>query len=608
MRSVFLFLLTRSVSAGWLILAAVLLRRIFRKAPRRLLCLLWLLVAVRLVSPALVQSPLSILPGSGALVDLTVNAMPALGSDAPVLFTAFPPSAISYVPGSNGEAAGFDVLRLLSAVWLAGAVGMLGYALIGYLRLRKTVAPSMPLEDGVYLCDGIDTPFILGLLRPRVYIPSSMDPSMLPHVLAHERAHLRRLDHVSKAFGYLLLSLYWFSPLCWLAYVLACRDIELACDEHVIRTMDVAGRRSYSEALLALSRPSGHIVLSPLAFGEVGVKARIKSVLNYKKPALWLIVAAVAVCLAAAYGLLAEPVVSARGADASFTAQVLSVDEQTMLVAPAEDTTAAKSASVFSIPVPTDFDAAPGDLILVEYDGLILETFPASVGEVYSIRRVGEVDLAQEALHDPDADWSETAGVPDPQYIKAGLVWEDKMWIYGGRVVSVLYDNGAIYTCDLGGSDADRVYLSVIRSADGVIAELRELTHAEARRILENLPVIEGDGSTLQAVAVTETSDVQQELIALAETFSAAYFGGDLTELRSCLSLSYSGGSGVYSGEPASDIAVKGAQDAVDDRDGAIYPLSVRFRAGDEDSYTYLSLEAVREYGQWKVLSYGLEK
>ena len=606
MRGVFLFLLTRSVSAGWLILAAVLLRRVFRRAPRRLLCLLWLLVAVRLVSPALVKSPFSILPGGGALTELTLNALPALGSDAPVLFTVLPPSVISYVPGSNGEAAGFDVLRLLSAVWLAGAAVMLGYALFGFLRLRKTVAPSAPLEDGVYLCDGIDTPFILGLLKPRIYLPSSMDPSMLPPVLAHERAHLRRLDHVSKAFGFLLLSLYWFSPLCWLAYILACRDIELACDEHVIRQMDAAGRRSYSEALLALSRPSGHIALSPLAFGEVGVKARIKSVLNYRKPALWLIVAAVAVCLAAAYGLLAEPLVSARGAAASFTAQVLSVDGQTLLVAPAEDTTEARSASVFNIPTPADFVAAPGDLILVEYDGLIQETFPASVGEVYSIRKVGEAALTQETLHDPDADWAETSGVPDPQYLSAGLVWADNMWTYGGRVVSVLYDNGALYTCDYGTSDADRVYLSVERGADGAISALRELTHAEAQQILEELPVIEGDDSTLQAV--TETSGVQQELVSLAESFSAAYFGGDLTALRACLSLSYSGSSGVYSGEAPGDISVVGMPDAVDERDGASCSLSVQFRAGSEDSYTYLSLEVVREYGQWKVLSYDLEK
>lgn len=608
MRSVFLFLLTRSVSAGWLILASVLLRRIFRRAPRRLLCLLWLLVAARLVSPALVKSPFSILPSGGALVDLTVSAMPALGGDAPVLFTVLPPSAISYIPGSGGDTAGFDVLSLLSAVWLAGAVAMLGYALFGYLRLRKTVAPSAPLEDGVYLCDGIDTPFILGLFRPHVYIPSSMEPAMLPHVLAHERAHLRRLDHVSKAFGFLLLSLYWFSPLCWLAYVLSCRDIELACDEHVIRTMDASGRRSYSEALLALSRPSGHIALSPLAFGEVGVKARIRSVLNYRKPALWLIVAAVAVCLAAAYGLLAEPLTSARAASASFTAQVLSVDEQTMLVAPAEDTTEAKSASVFTLPVPTDFDAAPGDLILVAYDGLIQETFPASVGEVYSVRKVGAVDLPQEALHDPGADWAETTGVPDTQYIEAGLVWENNMWSYHGRVVAVLYDNGSIYTCDYGTSDADRVCLNVIRAADGSISELHELTQSEAQHILDSLPVIEGDDSPLQAVTVTETSALSQELASLAETFSAAYFGGDLTALRSCLSSNYTGGYELYSGDTPHDITVKGAQDAEDDSDGASYLLSVQFLAGDEDSYTYLSLETVLENGQWKILSYGLEK
>ncbi len=605
MRSVFLFLLTRSVSAGWLILAAVLLRRIFSRAPRRLLCLLWLLVAVRLVSPALVKSPLSILPGSALTSFVAVNAVPALGGDAPALFTALPPAAVSHVPG---EAAGPDLLLLLSALWLVGAVAMLGYALFAYLRLRKTVAPSAPLEDGVYLCDGIDTPFILGLFRPRVYIPSSMDPALLPHVLAHERAHLRRFDHVSKAFGFLLLSVYWFSPLCWLAYVLACRDIELACDEQVIRTMDASGRRSYSAALLALSRPSGHIALSPLAFGEVGVKARIKSVLNYRKPALWLIVAAVAVCLAAAYGLLAEPLTSARAASASFTAQVLSVDETTMLVAPAEDTTEARSASVFSLPVPADFDAAPGDLILVAYDGLIQETFPASVGEVYSVHKIGAVDLPQEAIHEPDADFMETTGVPDPEYIEAGLVWENNMWSYHGRVVAMLYDNGSLYTCDYGGADADRLYLNVIRAADGAISDLHELTQAEAQHIVDNLPVIEGGGSPLQAVTVTEATGIQQELASLAEAFSSAYFGGDLTALRSCLSSGYSGSYELYSGDAPRDITVKGAQNAADDSDGASYPLSVQFLAGDEDSYTYLSLETVRENGRWKVRSYGLEK
>ncbi|MBR4077533.1 MAG: M56 family metallopeptidase, partial [Oscillospiraceae bacterium] len=214
-----------------------------------------------------------------------------------------------------------DYAFIATLLWLMGMAVMLSVAAVSYVRLKKQVAASLPVKDKVYLCDDIDTPFILGIVRPRIYLPSALDTTLYPSVLLHEYAHLKRRDHWWKPLGYLLLTVHWFNPLVWLGYVLLCRDIELACDEKVIRDMDGQHKKDYSEALLQCSMPRRLITACPLAFGEVGAKQRIKAVLSYKKPAFWVIVIVLVLCAALAVGFLTDPKVTTLGEMSKLTAE-----------------------------------------------------------------------------------------------------------------------------------------------------------------------------------------------------------------------------------------------------------------------------------------------
>lgn len=212
----------------------------------------------------------------------------------------------SFTPTDGASVNPLQIVLFLAAVlWLAGAGMLILYALTSYLRLRLQVKAAMKLDDKLWLCDQVQSPFILGVLFPRIYLPSNLKEDQLTFVIAHEKAHLRRHDHWWKPLGFLLLAVYWFHPLCWAAYLLFCRDIELACDERVVREIGNAGKKDYAEALLSCSIPHPMAAACPLAFGEAGIKARIKAVLNYKKPSLWL--AAVA-CIASALCFLTNPV------------------------------------------------------------------------------------------------------------------------------------------------------------------------------------------------------------------------------------------------------------------------------------------------------------
>lgn len=200
-----------------------------------------------------------------------------------------------------------SVISYLAVLWIIGIVVMLAYAIISYLHLKKSVEPSIEIRDRILASDDVKSPFILGMLRLRIYVPSSMSGQTLEYVISHETAHIKRGDHWWKPLGYLLLSIYWFNPLCWIAYISLCRDIEMACDEKVIRGMDNESKAAYSEALLRCSMPQRAITACPLAFGEVGVKDRVKSVFNYKKPAFWVIIAAIIACIVVAVCFLSTP-------------------------------------------------------------------------------------------------------------------------------------------------------------------------------------------------------------------------------------------------------------------------------------------------------------
>ena len=299
MGELFLKTLNMSIAASWLILAVVLLRFALKKAPKWIAVLLWGVVAVRLVVPFSFESALSLIPSAETFNAHNIQyETPAISSGIPAVNNAVNP--VQGETFATNPAASVNPLYvwtfIVSVIWLIGIAAMLLYAVISYVRVRQSVGESVPYEGDIFLCDHVKSPFILGLVRPKIYLPSSMDAASMEPVIAHEKAHLTRCDHWWKPVGFLILTVHWFNPLCWIAYVLLCRDIELACDEKVIRQMDLDEKKQYSIALLECSTQRRLVTICPLAFGEVGVKERVKNVLNYKKPAFWLIVVAIIAC------------------------------------------------------------------------------------------------------------------------------------------------------------------------------------------------------------------------------------------------------------------------------------------------------------------------
>ncbi|MBR6769041.1 MAG: hypothetical protein IKM34_06100 [Clostridia bacterium] len=334
MEAVFLHILNIAITASWLVLAVVLLRFVLKKAPKWATCLLWAVVALRLILPFSLESTLSLIPDAEPISqESIITGTPTVNSDmagvgqvpnqVPNQPNQVPNQTPNQVPGQVGDSVIPDSLApapgdsvnsmqvfvfAASIVWLVGIFVMLSYGAFSYFRLKHKVRASLCKEGRVYLCDNIDTPFILGIFRPRIYLPSGMAESEIPYVIAHEEAHLKRKDHLWKPLGFLLLSVYWFNPLLWVAYILLCRDIENACDEKAIKDSDKAYKVSYSEALLACSIHRRTVMACPLAFGEVGVKSRIRAVLHYKKPAFWVIVVAILAIIVTSVCFLTNPV------------------------------------------------------------------------------------------------------------------------------------------------------------------------------------------------------------------------------------------------------------------------------------------------------------
>lgn len=318
MYEAFTKLVNGSIAAGFLVFAVLALRLALRKAPKWTRCLLWALVAVQLLCPVRIESDLSVynlasasLTDSGAVEYVRYNGK----SEKPSLVWQTPqraepaaqPEASAAAQPSVRTKTHTEYLPPLMCIWAAGVSAMLLYALVSYLRLRRKTAASLHLQENVFLCDELPSPFILGVLRPKIFLPSELNDAQRAAVLAHERAHLARLDQVWKPLGFVLLSVHWFNPLLWLAYILLCRDIELACDEKVVKTLASEEKQAYSRALLQCSLPRHLIAACPLAFGEVGVKTRIKAILSYKKPAFWVVFAAVLAILVTAVCFLTQP-------------------------------------------------------------------------------------------------------------------------------------------------------------------------------------------------------------------------------------------------------------------------------------------------------------
>lgn len=311
MSGIFLKLLNLSISASWLVLVVLALRLVLKRAPRWVNVLLWGMVALRLMLPFSIESALSLIPSAETLSPEVVQFDPAptITSGVELIDNAVNPSlSESFAAAPLASVNPLYVWTYLAGwVWLIGLAAMLLYALVSYLRLRRRVSASIPLRENIYVCDEVASPFILGIVHPRIYLPSALDEAQRGSVLSHERAHLARRDHWWKPLGFALLAVYWFNPLLWLAYTLLCRDIELACDERVLCGMDAGQVKDYSSALLACSVPRRMLAACPLAFGEVGVGARVKNALRYKKPAFWVVAASVAVCVVVAVCFLTNP-------------------------------------------------------------------------------------------------------------------------------------------------------------------------------------------------------------------------------------------------------------------------------------------------------------
>ena len=321
MNELFLKIINMSISASWLVMAVLILRLVLKKAPKWVNVLLWGIVAVRLICPFSFESALSLIPSaetfpekaiSGPSFDVQTGITPVDNRINDYLGDRYFEGVT--VPANNGN----HMMNILSIVWTIGILLLIAYTVISYWRLHREIDTAVRYKDNLFQSENVSSPFVLGLIKPRIYLPFNMNGQDLEHVVAHEQAHIRRKDHWWKPLGFLLLTIHWFNPFMWLSYVLLCRDIELACDEKVIRELGNEQRADYTQALVACSINRRTIAACPLAFGEVGVKERVKSVMNYKKPAFGIVILAVIACVGVAVCFLTNPIT----ADDHFGAEI----------------------------------------------------------------------------------------------------------------------------------------------------------------------------------------------------------------------------------------------------------------------------------------------
>ena len=310
MSEIFLPIVNMSISASWIVLAVLLLRLLIKKAPKWITVLLWGVVALRLICPFAFESVLSLIPSAQTISpEIMMDKTPEINTGIQILNNTLNPIiGESFTPAPGDSANPLQILiPVLAAIWIFGMALLLSYTVISYSLLKRRVATAVLLRDNIYQSENVTSPFVLGVIKPRIYLPFNMKEQDALHVVAHEQAHIRRKDHLWKLLGFLILTLHWFNPLMWIGYMLLCRDIELACDEKVVRGLDSQQIADYSHALLSCSANRRMIAACPLAFGDVGVKDRVRAVLNYKRPAFWIIAAAIAACAVLAVCFLTNP-------------------------------------------------------------------------------------------------------------------------------------------------------------------------------------------------------------------------------------------------------------------------------------------------------------
>ena len=310
MDKLFLVILNNTLVAGWMILAVIVFRFICKKAPKWVNCLLWGLVGIRLAFPFSIESIFSLIPSAKPIPsDIEYAAIPQIDAGIKSVNTVINPVlANSFAASETASVNPMQVVIIfLSYAWIIGVAGLVAYAFVSFILLKRRVKQAEPLDQGIFQCKSIESPFILGVIKPRIYVPDDLDDEAYACVMEHERMHIKRGDHVWKPLGFLILSVYWFNPLCWLAYILLCRDIEFACDEKVTKDKDKAWKAKYCQVLLDCSSQRRMISACPVAFGEVSVKDRVKSVIRYKKPAFWMIIASIIIVVIVVVCFMTNP-------------------------------------------------------------------------------------------------------------------------------------------------------------------------------------------------------------------------------------------------------------------------------------------------------------
>ncbi len=303
MNQIFLEVINLSITASLVAVVVLLLRLVFKKAPKWISAALWVFVGLRLIMPFSLESNLSVLP------HVDISSAPKVSSD---VIVHSPTGSINYVldnslTSSQSVNHNLSALDVFAVLWAVGVVAFLLYGIISYLAVYKKVRTAIPLMGNIYQSENVKSPFVLGFIKPRIVVPFNLESETLHNVILHENAHLKRKDHLVKPFAYLLLCMHWFNPLMWLSYILLCRDIEVACDEKVIKTLSFAERKTYAMALLECKVKNTTVAVCPVAFGEVSVKARIKNTLSYKKPGLWVVILAISASIIASGCLLTNP-------------------------------------------------------------------------------------------------------------------------------------------------------------------------------------------------------------------------------------------------------------------------------------------------------------
>lgn len=418
MEKLFISLLNTSINAGYLVIAVMVLRPILKKAPKYIRCILWGLVGLRLVLPVSLESVLSLIPSAETVPpEILTSPTPTIHSGVSFLnSTVNPVLTQSMAPVPEASVNPMQVVMGIAwNVWLMGMLVMAVYSVVSFLILKYKLRESVQDTGNVWLCDRIPSPFLLGWFRPRIYLPSELSDGDKTYVLAHENAHILRKDHWWKPLGFLLLTIYWFNPLMWVAYIFLCRDIEFACDEKVIRKLGSQAKQPYSEALINCSVSRKMISACPVAFGEDGVKGRIKSVLNYKKPAFWIILIAMIVCIVVAVCFLTNPPKDGQSTsipanEYRFRAKVVEIREDSLLVEPLEKPEYFSGAKqvVIQLNGRSQQDYRLGCIVEVIYDSQIQETMPPIIPNASSIFNL---DLV--SSHLPDPYYSFTATVTE---------------------------------------------------------------------------------------------------------------------------------------------------------------------------------------------------